>query len=77
MTLQVTQRIGRLTLRKHLPGGKWECICDCGRKVTRLTGDLNRAVRLGHTAHCKRCKPSRDMVSRCLKHDPKRQEPTP
>lgn len=42
------QRFGRLTVLSHAGGGVWDCLCDCGRRVTKSGG----AMRGGHVRSC-------------------------
>lgn len=55
--MNVGMRIGRLTVlrlagRKTFPNSKpqriWECLCDCGKSVSVMNGNLNS----GHTRSC-------------------------
>lgn len=40
------QRFGNLTVTGQAAPRRWDCICDCGRATTALTGDLNRGTKI-------------------------------
>lgn len=42
------KKFGRLTPQYYIKGGKWHCICDCGKELDVDTRNLNS----GHTQSC-------------------------
>ena len=42
------QRFGYLTVLEYVKGGKWKCLCDCGKTIQVDTRNLNS----GHTKSC-------------------------
>ncbi len=62
----VGHRFGQLTVTKPVemtPSGRlWECLCDCGLTVNKLTTQLRRKSR--RNGGCKRCEP----ISRAFAH---------
>lgn len=42
------KKFGRLIPQYYLKGGKWHCLCECGREVDVDTRNLNS----GHTQSC-------------------------
>jgi hypothetical protein len=42
------KKFGRLTPQYYIKGGKWHCICDCGKELDIDTRNLNS----GHTQSC-------------------------
>ena len=42
------KKFGRLTPQYYIKGGKWHCICDCGKELNVDTRNLNS----GHTQSC-------------------------
>lgn len=36
------QRFGKLVAVSYVPSRRWECICDCGRSIIRMSSDLVR-----------------------------------
>ena len=42
------RKFGRLTPQYYIKGGKWHCICDCGKELDIDTRNLNS----GHTQSC-------------------------
>lgn len=44
----VGHRFGRLTVNRRVPGGAWECYCDCGVVSYVTTGNLRK----GNTQSC-------------------------
>ena len=42
------KKFGRLTPQYYIKGGKWHCICDCGKELDVNTRNLNS----GHTQSC-------------------------
>ena len=42
------KKFGRLTPQYYIKGGKWHCICDCGKELNIDTRNLNS----GHTQSC-------------------------
>ncbi len=57
-------RFGRLIVTQRAPDGRWNCICDCGRKVPSIpTGHLNSK----HTRSCG-CLIADTRRERSLKH---------
>ena len=42
------QRFGKLIPQYYIKGGKWHCLCDCGKEVDVDTRNLNS----GHTTSC-------------------------
>lgn len=42
------KKFGRLTPKYYIKGGKWHCICECGKEVDVDTRNLNS----GHTQSC-------------------------
>lgn len=44
----INKKFGRLTPQYYIKGGKWHCICDCGKELDVDTRNLNSA----HTQSC-------------------------
>ena len=42
------KKFGRLTPQYYIKGGKWHCLCDCGKEIDVDTRNLNS----GHTQSC-------------------------
>lgn len=48
------QRFGKLVALKYMPGGNWQCICDCGNEKIIGGGDLKRKIKGTRSCGCLR-----------------------
>lgn len=49
------QQVGKLTIKRHIGAGLWECLCACGKTTNRYGKNLRTNIANGWDANCGQC----------------------